>query len=75
MEDDGRIRKITVKRLKHLGYEIIEAESGPKALDVLVKADGVDVVFTDMAMPGGMAGADLLAQVQAEHPHIKRLIT
>jgi PAS domain S-box-containing protein len=73
VEDDSGVRKITVNRLQHLGYRIIEAETGQAALDILAQSVHIDVVFTDMVMPGGMTGADLLEKVRALYPNIKRL--
>jgi CheY-like chemotaxis protein len=75
VEDDPRVRKISVSRLQHLGYKIIEAETGQGALDVLAETASIDVVFTDMVMPGGMSGADLLEKVRDMYPDIKRLVT
>ena len=75
VEDDPRVRKITVKRLEHLGYSVIEAETGPQALQILANSADVDVVFTDMVMPGGMTGGELLEEVRKRYRDIKRLIT
>ena len=75
VEDDPRVRKITVKRLEHLGYDVIEAEAGPQALERLANSADIDVVFTDMVMPGGMTGGELLKEVHQKYPDIKRLIT
>ncbi len=75
VEDDARVRNVTVTRLEHLGYRVIEAESGKKALDILANSDDVDIVFSDLVMPGGMSGAELCAEVEETYPHIKRLIT
>lgn len=75
VEDDPRVRKITVRRLKHLGYQIIEAESGPGALDLLSQSNPVDVLLTDMVMPGGMTGFDLVREVRKTYPDIKVALT
>jgi two-component system cell cycle sensor histidine kinase/response regulator CckA len=75
VEDDPRVRKITVNRLEHLGYKVIEAETGQAALDILAQFAAIDVVFTDMVMPGGMNGTDLLEKVREMYPDIKRLVT
>jgi two-component system cell cycle sensor histidine kinase/response regulator CckA len=73
VEDDPRVRKTTVSRLQHLGYKTVEAETGRAALDILAQSATIDVVFTDMVMPGGMTGADLLEKVRELYPDIKRL--
>ena len=75
VEDDARVRKITVNRLEHLGYQAIAAENGKKALEVLATSKDIDLVFTDMVMPGGMSGAELLDRVRNNYPHIQRLLT
>ena len=75
VEDDARVRKTTINRLDHLGYEIVQAESGPQALDILAENSDIDLIFTDMVMPGGMSGADLIVEAQKLFPHIKCIIT
>jgi Histidine kinase-, DNA gyrase B-, and HSP90-like ATPase/Response regulator receiver domain len=56
VEDDERVRQLTVTRLKLIGYQVLEASDGPKALDLLTEDHPVDLVFTDLVMPGGMSG-------------------
>jgi PAS domain S-box-containing protein len=75
VEDDANVREITVTRLEHLGYKVIEAETGQKALDLLAAGAAVDVMLTDMVMPGGMTGAELSRIVRANYPDIKIVIT
>ncbi len=75
VEDDERVRAITIKRLEHLGYKTVEAESGPQALEILAERTDIDVVFTDMVMPGGMTGTDLIETVRENYPDIKLLVT
>ncbi len=75
VEDDARVRNVTVTRLEELGYRVIEAVDGRQALEVLANSSDIDIVFTDMVMPGGMTGAALLAQVREKYPRIKRMIT
>ena len=66
VEDEPRVRKLTVTRLRTLGYRVLEAANGPAALDLLRAAPDVDFVFTDLVMPGGMTGADLARQIYAD---------
>ncbi|MFD0914818.1 PAS domain S-box protein [Pseudahrensia aquimaris] len=74
VEDDERVRRVTLKRLIALGYIAVEATSGQQALDILRVRDDIDLVFTDMIMPGGMTGGDLLEIVASDYPAIKKLI-
>ncbi|MGE5539517.1 MAG: PAS domain S-box protein [Gemmatimonas sp.] len=75
VEDDERVRRVSVRRLQELGYQVIEADSGPAALDKIDHASQIDVLFTDVVMPGGMTGIDLAHAVRARKPDVKVLFT
>jgi CheY-like chemotaxis protein len=74
VEDDRRVRGITVERLKQLGYRIVEAENGSEAVRLLGER-GVDLLFTDMVMPGGMGGAEVAREARRLVPGLKVLFT
>jgi CheY-like chemotaxis protein len=61
--------------LKELGYATIEVDSGPAALQMLDQGDPIDLVFTDVVMPGGMTGLDLAREVRRRRPELKVLFT
>jgi CheY-like chemotaxis protein len=75
VEDDDRVRQLTITRLKLIGYQVLEASDGPKALDLLTKGHTVDLVFTDLVMPGGMSGREVAARARQLRPGIKVLLT
>ena len=75
VEDDPRVRELTITRVKNLGYEVLEASNGRQALAVLNSGEAVDVVFTDLIMPGGVSGLDLCNTVRTKWPHIRLLLT
>jgi PAS domain S-box-containing protein len=75
VEDDPRLRRVLGKRLRSLGYQIIEADSGAAALDQLAARPDVAMIFTDMVMPGGMTGFDLAHAALAARPGLKVLFT
>ena len=52
------MRRVVARQLKELGYRLLEAEDGPSALKIL-ESETVDLLFTDIVMPGGMSGYDL----------------
>jgi two-component system CheB/CheR fusion protein len=75
VEDDDRVREVTLKRLEVMGYAVAEARSGPEAIDLLANDDAVQLVLSDIAMPGGMSGYDLAGWVRETKPGIKVLLS
>jgi PAS domain S-box-containing protein len=75
VEDDPRLRRVLSKRLRSLGYEIIEADNGVVALSHLAARPDIAMIFTDMVMPGGMTGYELAQAALAMKPDIKVLFT
>jgi PAS domain S-box-containing protein len=75
VEDDERVRRLTITRLKSIGYQVLEASDGPKALDILCRGDVVDLVFTDLIMPGGLSGREVAIRARELRPGIKVLLT
>ena len=74
VEDEPKLRKVAVKMLDRLGLESMQAESAKAALEYL--ADGnIDVLFTDIELPGGMNGAELARIAQTLYPDVKVLFT
>ncbi|MBS3848846.1 PAS domain S-box protein [Devosia sp. BSSL-BM10] len=75
VEDDERVRKLTVTRLTQLGYTVISAASGAEAIELLASGKLADLLFSDVVMPGGMSGFELRAKVQALYPNMPVLLT
>ena len=66
VEDDDDVRAQSVESLRELGYAVHRGADGPAALRVLEQQQGeVDLLFTDVVLPGGMSGAQLAAQATA----------
>ena len=64
VEDDADVRALAVALLGSLGYGIIEAADGESALAALDKASRVDLLFTDVVLPGGMNGSKLVEEAR-----------
>jgi CheY-like chemotaxis protein len=69
------VRGFARELLESLGYRVIEAANGPDALDALAADPNVDLLFTDVVMPGGLNGRELAEAVRARHPGIRVLYT
>ncbi|MBS0560774.1 MAG: PAS domain S-box protein [Proteobacteria bacterium] len=78
VEDDPRVRRTAVRRLRQLGYDVTEADSGAAGLDVLRAlgpGERIDVLFTDIIMPGGVSGFDLAREAVRLRPGLRVLLT
>ena len=75
VEDDDDVRAYSVDILRELGYRVIEAHDGPSALRLLERQFRVDLLFTDVVLPGGMTGAQVAAQARGAKPALKVLFT
>jgi two-component system cell cycle sensor histidine kinase/response regulator CckA len=73
VEDEDAVRLFGARALRNQGYTVLEARSGENALDVLRAEDGVDVLVTDVVMPG-MDGTTLARLVRMERPHIQVIL-
>jgi PAS domain S-box-containing protein len=75
VEDESEVRSLAVDMLGSLGYTVLEAEDGRRALEVLDHAPRVDLLFTDVVMPGGLSGDDLAREAIRRTRGIKVLFT
>jgi len=75
VEDDPDVRTLSVALLSGLGFDVLEAADGPSALSILEKSSRINLLFTDVVLPGGMRGPDLAAEVTRRRPGIAVLYT
>jgi CheY-like chemotaxis protein len=70
VEDDEDLRALIVQMLDFLGYRVREAGSGPRALELLGSAAAFDVLVTDIVLPGGMSGHELVDEAKRRRPEL-----
>lgn len=75
VEDDDLVRQHVEVRLRALGYTVYTATSGPEALQRLAELPQVDLLFTDVIMPGGMNGREVAEKAQEVVPGLRVLFT
>jgi CheY-like chemotaxis protein len=74
VEDNAGLRRIVVRQLRQLGYRPLEAD-GPAAALAVLETEQVDLLFTDIVMPGGIDGIALAKQAIARWPGLRVLLT
>jgi PAS domain S-box-containing protein len=75
VEDDDLVRSHAITLLQSLGYQVLHASTGPQAMATLGQSPNIDLLFTDVIMPGGMSGQDLAESARALRPALKVLFT
>ncbi|MEI4260471.1 response regulator, partial [Roseovarius sp. D0-M9] len=75
VEDDAQVLLQLVAQLTGLGYEVVTASAGAAALDILRARSDIDLLLTDVVLPGGMNGRQIATAAQAIWPNLKVLYT
>jgi PAS domain S-box-containing protein len=70
VEDDNSVRETIERQLRHLGYAVLSAANAKQALDILAE-EKVDLLLTDVVMPGSMNGKQLAERASQSHPDMK----
>jgi two-component system, response regulator PdtaR len=75
VEDDPLVRFVAVQVLADAGFETLEAGDAAQALDALKGSERIDVLFTDVRMPGRMNGFELALVAQRRWPDLRVIVT
>ncbi|MGE0055668.1 MAG: PAS domain S-box protein [Hyphomicrobium sp.] len=75
VEDNADVREVTLQRIEGLGYVVLEASNAPEAIKVLQETPDVQLVVTDVVMPGGMSGFELAHWINENKPGVAVVCT
>jgi len=75
VEDDELVRNYVISQLEFMGYKVISASNGREAMEVIQSDADIDLLFTDVVMPGGMSGRELSDKAQRIRSQLKVLFT
>ncbi|MDS9947804.1 MAG: PAS domain S-box protein, partial [Planktomarina sp.] len=75
VEDEPRVRRVTIRDLQRLNYKTIEAGNADIAVSIIKSGEKIDLVFSDILMPGDMDGRMLGDWVDEYYPEIKVVLT
>jgi nitrogen-specific signal transduction histidine kinase/ActR/RegA family two-component response regulator len=73
VEDEDDVRKLVCRILAGLGYRIVQARDGAAALEVLEREQAIDLLWTDVVLPGGMSGPEIARRARLLRPSLKVL--
>ena len=74
VEDDTEVLDVAVESLHRIGYDVITAPNGPEALAILRREPAIDILFSDVVMPGGMNGIELARTASRLRPQLRVLL-
>ena len=75
VEDEALIRMVSADVLEEAGFRVLEAANAAEAIMIMEGADHVELIFTDIRMPGRMDGLELAAFVHSHWPDVRLLVT
>jgi len=74
VDDEDDLCEVAVFYLEELGYKTVKANNGQQALDILNNGHGIDILFSDVVMPGGIDGYQLASTAHKQFPDLKILL-
>ncbi|MGA8695841.1 MAG: MASE1 domain-containing protein [Xanthobacteraceae bacterium] len=75
VDDSAEVAEVTSSLFEHLGYDTAYCDSAEAALRLLADGTKIDLVFSDIVMPGTIDGVGLASEVQARYPHLPVILT
>lgn len=75
VEDDELVRSYVISQLEFMGYQVLSASNGQEAMEIILSDAQIDLLFTDVVMPGGINGRELSDRAQRIRPNLKVLFT
>ena len=75
VDDSADVAEVTSSLFEHLGYRTLYRESAEAALQLLAAGTKVDLVFSDIVMPGTIDGVGLASEIRAQYPHLPVFLT
>jgi signal transduction histidine kinase len=75
VEDNAEVLELAVATISDLGYRVLTAADGPSALKIVQGDEPIDLLFSDIVMPGGMNGFELINRARVIRRGLKMLVT
>jgi CheY-like chemotaxis protein len=75
VEDDREVAALARELIVSLGYSVTHVASAEAALGALANSRQIDLVLSDIMMPGGVSGLELAREIRKRHPHLPIVLT
>ena len=75
VDDEGLLRELARSQLEAAGYRVLLATDGLAALEMLDSLPEIELVFSDVVMPGGVSGVDLASTIRTRYPDVRVVLT
>jgi signal transduction histidine kinase len=75
VEDNPEVLELAVTAISDLGYRVLTAADGPAAMRIIRREEQIDLLFSDVVMPGGMNGFDLISKARRVRGGLKAVVT
>ena len=75
VDDEVIARTVIAEYLRECGYRVVEAGNPEDAMTILDSDLRIDIVFTDLDLPGHSTGLELARSIRRRHPHVKVIVT
>jgi CheY-like chemotaxis protein len=75
VDDSAEVAEVTSSLFEHLGYDTLYRESADAALKLLADGTKIDLVFSDIVMPGTIDGVGLASEIRSQYPHLPVVLT
>jgi CheY-like chemotaxis protein len=75
VEDDQEVRRSSAEMLREMGYRVLEAGDAMDGVRLIVDRGGIDLLFTDIGLPGGVSGRALADAARSAQPGLRVLFT
>jgi CheY-like chemotaxis protein len=75
VEDDKEVSALTREMLNSLGFAVTHVTGAEAALGALANARAIDIVLSDIMMPGGVSGVDLAREIRSRQPNLPVILT
>jgi len=74
LEDESALRRLVVTHLESLGYSVVSVANGEEALSAIESMESIDLLLSDVMLPGGLSGHEIAAEVRKHRPETKILL-